>query len=367
MKVLILVDQAQTLSTQRLAAALRIQGVQVTVVCVTFLPGNGWLTVSAQRLADYTNDLSIQFVGKLSALLQGSQRLLEYLLRKKLAEHGILIHEMDVIHNFGLQLCGRLALRFAAKITKPCVLSPNTSELLTAMAVNPRPSWLNAALNGGCIVVESEASRHFAKGAKQVEVIMPEVVDGCFRYRPLPMGSVIHVVMAGIWNDEQPIIARPKLAIKALAEVEHQLEKPVTLSIIGEGDRHQELRDYCIALGIHAQFHGALNDEGMAREFHRANLFLHPTDVAAFPLFMLQAKKCGVPVLASDVPGMDAFSGGIDQSILVPNKLSAWKEGIVRALEQHYDREAIAISNTGNYGFEMVVEAHVALYAALHG
>jgi len=357
MKILILTSSQHSESVAPLAEGLRGRGLEVEMVEVGFSRGKGWISVSVDKCQS-TTKLGIS--GRLAKRISGHYPLLFRILRKRLAP---LIDADMVVHAFGLHPLGAVGKRLAEAAGARFVLSPTAEELLNGLAQLPRKSWREEALSAAdTVVIESEFLREKFPSSKHVAVIPPIVPDEGLGFLPSPQGSSLYFVMAGRWDDELPVIARPKLAMKALAQVEAELGRPVILGIIGGGSRLGELKTYCAGLNLHGQFHGELEGTALARELQRADLFLHPTDFATFPIRMLQAMKCGVPVLASDVAGMDEFIGGETNGLLVENKLSAWKDGILRATQTDFDHGAIASFNRERFSLAETLTSLESLY-----
>lgn len=350
MKILLLASSQHAESVLSLAEGLRRRGLEVEMVEVDFSRGKGWLSVAMER---QDSVITLNISGRLANWIGGHYPLLLRIFRKKLAP---LMDADTVVHAFGLHPLGAVGKRLAEAAGARFMLSPTAQELLNGLVHLPREAWREAALSAANpVIIESEFLKDKLPAAQNVAVISPLVPDEGLGFRPRPQGSSLYFVMAGRWDDEQPIIARPKLAMKALTQVEAELGRPVILGIIGGGTRLAELKTYCAGLNLHGQFHGELEGTALARELQRADLFLHPTDFATFPMRMLQAMKCGVPVLASDVVGMGDLIGNETNGILVENKLSAWKDGMLRATQTDFDHGAIASCNRERFTLEETV------------
>jgi len=251
---------------------------------------------------------------------------------------------------FGAVPLGAVIGRLCHQARLPMLLFPEAMELLSEPRSKRLSSRRNEALRlSSVVVVGSERLLNGLPPDAKGLVLPPPLPDGVFRFSPMPMGSSLYVVMAWNWTEEDPVVARPKLAIRALAEAEGELGRPLILGVIGGGERLPELKEYVKGAGLHASFFGELDDVGMARELQRADLFLHPADFALHPRAMLAALRCGVPVLASDVEGMSTLIGGEGNGLLVPNRLSAWKEALLQAVTTEFDRGGIAAVNSGRF------------------
>lgn len=103
-------------------------------------------------------------------------------------------------------------------------------------------------------------------------------------------------------------------SFKAVVEKNGRAE----LLIVGDGDERKNYERLSEKLKItkHVHFLGAVSDEELPRAYARATTFVLPsTDTSeTFGLVLLEAMACGVPVIASRLPGVDSvvvdgFSG----------------------------------------------------------
>jgi glycosyltransferase involved in cell wall biosynthesis len=90
-------------------------------------------------------------------------------------------------------------------------------------------------------------------------------------------------------------------------------------------------------LGIERQvkFAGHLDDDGLARAYQNADILVLPSinSHEAFGIVLLEAMASGLPVIASNLPGVRAvFVDGIQGLICVPKNSEDLKNKIVRIL-----------------------------------
>ena len=104
---------------------------------------------------------------------------------------------------------------------------------------------------------------------------------------------------------------------------------------------------------MHAQFHGFISKTQIAKEFQKADLFLHGSEYETFSVVIAEALKCGTPVVASNVAAIPELIND-NNGILVENKLTPWKNAIVNALSMKYDQAEIAKEFKNKFGYEEV-------------
>ncbi len=87
-----------------------------------------------------------------------------------------------------------------------------------------------------------------------------------------------------------------------------QLDAKTHLLVVGDGELRAEYEERARGLGIDRRTHflGRLDDATLVDAFRSADVFAFPSTNAAeaFGLVALEAQACGVPVVASDLPGL---------------------------------------------------------------
>ena len=95
------------------------------------------------------------------------------------------------------------------------------------------------------------------------------------------------------------------ILLKALTETE---PRHWQLNIVGEGGLRANYETLVTKLKLENQvrFTGKLNDAELVRAFQDADLFILPSinSNEAFGIVLIEALACGVPILASDLPGV---------------------------------------------------------------
>jgi glycosyltransferase involved in cell wall biosynthesis len=367
MRIVLLCDDENYGLVHPLSLVLSKTGKSVLVIRLVKGFGNQLFTVTTEAKTDSgIEEITVSISCRWCRGLKFGSPILLKLLNFKLKPLNAKIEQAEIIHLFGKSVLGGMARTIAQRCAIPLVHSPNTLDLISGKV----PFLLSEDVKSGSnmkeqtLILEADFLKKYVPEISY-RIVEPWVAIDGLNHRPKAMGSSLNFLMAGNWNDELPVIARPKLAIKALAAAERELGKPVILGIIGSGTRISELKLYCASLGIHTQFHGDLSLKDMAREFQKADGFLHPTDFATFPNFMIQALKCGVPVLASQVEGIEAYLTAPEQGILVENKLSAWKEAFLQFANTEFDNSAVANQHKETFTFESHVVATLQVYDSL--
>ncbi len=109
------------------------------------------------------------------------------------------------------------------------------------------------------------------------------------------------------------------VAIRAFAIIAAQLPA-AKMQIMGRGPDEDRLRRLVTKLGLDEKviFRGFLPWEELVRTLHRSHVFLNPSPKEGWGLTVVEANQCGVPVVASDRPGLkDSVVDG-ETGYLVP-------------------------------------------------
>jgi glycosyltransferase involved in cell wall biosynthesis len=109
------------------------------------------------------------------------------------------------------------------------------------------------------------------------------------------------------------------VAIRAFAQIRDEVAGARML-VMGRGPDETRLRRLVTRLGLDdaVAFTGHLPWDELVRTLHRASLFLNPSPKEGWGLTVIEANQCGVPVIASDRPGLrDSVRDG-QTGILVP-------------------------------------------------
>lgn len=120
----------------------------------------------------------------------------------------------------------------------------------------------------------------------------------------------------------------PKKGIPTLLQSLKLLKKPVKLVMIGPPSGYS---DYSVKIAkliedarsktIHEiVFLGAVGSSELLRWYHEASVFVLPSVSESFPVTILEALSCGVPVVASDVGAVSDMVQDHKNGLLVPSR-----------------------------------------------
>ena len=117
-----------------------------------------------------------------------------------------------------------------------------------------------------------------------------------------------------------------------LIELMAKLPDHITLTIVGDGSRAEELRKKALDLGVSERIHftGIVPRNEVFREMQRADAFVSSSFWEGLPVAVLEAMAVGLPVVLSDIgPHREVAARGSSVAIL-PLEINAWVDGLTR-------------------------------------
>ena len=249
-------------------------------------------------------------------ILPPVRRQADWLLRAGAARRHVRELAPDIVHAHYLTSYGYLAARCNHH---PLVMTAWGSDLLVTPHRRPWMHWLTgwilrrADLITGDSASLIEAARQYRPHAPVHEIHWG--VDRA-RFAPAPWEGKegVQIVSLRAWEPNYQI----GTLVEAFALLRKQLPgTPLALHLLGGGSLEQALRAQVQALGLaqSVDFHGRLDDAGMAAVLARCKISVTGPASDATSVAMLESMACGLAVVASD---LDANRQWIAPGLLVP-------------------------------------------------
>ncbi|MDP2944021.1 MAG: glycosyltransferase, partial [bacterium] len=137
------------------------------------------------------------------------------------------------------------------------------------------------------------------------------------------------------------------------------------LTLVGDGDKRPTYEALAFHLGLEkkVKFAGKLSGLDLIRVFQKADLLILPSTNSneAFGIVLIEALACGVPVMASDLPGVRRVFTDREEGLLVePGSVSDLEKKLTlfmseKGLPEKMARKARRLAET-KYGEEMMAE-----------
>ncbi len=136
--------------------------------------------------------------------------------------------------------------------------------------------------------------------------------------------------------------------------------------LIGDGDLLDELRQQSLKLGLQDKIEFLGKCEDVLPLLKKMDLFVLPSLWEGFPTVVLESMACGVPVIATDIPGTrELIQSGVTGWLVPPGDPQALAEAILEALKKPLLRQEIADhawEMAKNFSMDVIARQYEDLY-----
>jgi teichuronic acid biosynthesis glycosyltransferase TuaC len=257
----------------------------------------------------------------------------------------------DLVLAYWVYPDGFAALRTARALGVPCIVGALGSDIHVRSGVNEKMT--RRTLGGiDALLTVSEAMRQyaireFAAQPERVHTIINGFNTAVFK----PLDQPALRAKWGVKPDEKMIVYVGRFVeakgMRELIAAFQRLAKDdpkVTLALVGDGVMKDELMALVASTGLTERVHlpGGQAPEQVAEWINAADVLTLPSWSEGYPNVVVEGVACGRPVVATDVGGTREILHA-DNGILVPPKnAEALARALRQALDQPWDRPAIA-------------------------
>jgi glycosyltransferase involved in cell wall biosynthesis len=163
----------------------------------------------------------------------------------------------------------------------------------------------------------------------------------------------INFCAIAFWTKKRIPDKIPELFINALSELQNKLGIRCILTMIGGGDRIEELQELCSEKLLENIFLGFQNKNEIARVLQQSDFYVHASTIETFGIVIAEALHCGTPVICSNVGALPELVNSTN-GILCDNTHLDWVKGIENALSKKFNYFEIAQDIKANFNFENI-------------
>jgi glycosyltransferase involved in cell wall biosynthesis len=297
---LVLLGDATSVHVQRWAREMLARGWRVSLI--TARP--------AQELPDGVRQITLPVVRRSS----------DWLWRAGTARRALQELQPTIVHAHYVTSYGYLAARSAQWLHRagvPVVLSAWGSDLLVTPRESALKCWLTAWTLRRADAVTGDSPDLLAAARALAPKVRTALIHWGVeraRFAPVPWADKpdFEAVSLRAWEPNYHI----GTILQAFAQV-RRARPDARLHLLGGGSQEGALRKLVgdLALQDAVQFHGRLDDTGMATVLARCKLSISVPASDATSVSVLESMACGLPVIASDLP---ANRDWLEAALLVP-------------------------------------------------
>lgn len=258
----------------------------------------------------------------------------------------------DLVHSNVVFPAGVIGDYIAHKIDKPSIITEHWSKI-GGILKKPYLSCLvkQAYQNASKILPVSEYLK------KNMQVLMPYLPDEKFRvvsnvvdaklftYKEKEQSETeIRFCAIATWATKNEPDKYPELFIEAISRVQSTMDKRLKLTMIGGGDRVEELKMLCAKLNVNADFVGYQPKVEIAKILQQSHFMLHASRVETFGVVIVESLMTGTPVLCSNVAALPELIND-SNGVLCENTVESWVNGLKFIISKSFNQIEIAKYN----------------------
>ena len=283
-------------------------------------------------------------------LLPYHYRLLSQVL-KPLIKSG---YSPDLIHTNVVFSAGILGNWFSQKLKIPYIITEHWSRVPRLLKQPVLSSWGIKAYQSSAKILpvsnflQNRICELIPELDKRKFTVIGNIVDTkTFYYKPkAATEGQLQFCAIATWDKKKIPDKKPELFIEALGQLQKEIKKDISLTMIGGGNNIKELQQLCDEHQITANFTGYIPKNEIAGHLYRSHYFLHASTIETFSIVVAEALLTGTPVLCSNVGALSELVNN-SNGVLCNNTLQDWTEGLKCLINNSYDNEQIS-SNISN-------------------
>lgn len=156
------------------------------------------------------------------------------------------------------------------------------------------------------VVANSSGLKEMSEAADSIGVlVIPNGVDtDYFRVSATGSARPFTFLFVGRFQKQKNL----QLLLNAVAVLRSRADQRFRVILVGDGPLRQQLERTAteLELGDVVSWHGWCRKQELLTRYQEADCFLNPSEYEGMPNTVLEAMACGLPVVASSVPGNDA-------------------------------------------------------------
>ena len=267
----------------------------------------------------------------------------------------------DIIHSNVIFPAGMIGDYFSRKLKKPHIITEHWSKI-EGLLKKPYLSYLakKSYQKANRILPVSQ----FLKGnilgllptlKSDKFVVIPNVISNevfDFKEKTLKKDEIRFCAVA-TWTTKRNPDKKPELFIEALAEIQKKTQKKIKLTMVGNGNRVNELISLCKSVNLDADFVGIQTKNKISEILQKNDFFIHASTIETFGVVIVEALMTGTPVICSNVGALPELINETN-GVLCENNVNDWIQGLEKIMNTDFDRKLIAESVKNRFSYERI-------------
>jgi len=286
------------------------------------------------------------------------QNRIAYYYYKKLIQNTF---SPDIVHSNVVFPAGMIGDFISKKLRKPHILTEHWSKIggilkKPYLSLLAKKSYKNTAkiLPVSEFLKNNMMSLLPSLKSEKFQIIANVINSNTFSYKQKNNPeNEIHFCAIATWATKKEPDKKPELFIEALAKVQKDIEKKIILTMVGGGDRLNELLQLCKKYDLNTEFTGYQAKANIATILQNSDYYIHASTIETFGVVIVEALMTGTPVICSNVGALPEL---INESngILCENTIDEWVVGIKKALISKFNSKQISDDTGSRFSLESI-------------
>jgi L-malate glycosyltransferase len=327
------------------AHAIKCSGNEIVVLAIVIHKSSDIYATKLTDTADeagvrtVTLEINTRFRDHIYHLIPFQSYLVKQLFKKNISPN----FTPDIIHSNVIFPAGMIGDSLAQSLNKPHIITEHWSRIKGLLEM--------PVLSGLAVRAYNRAARilpvsEFLQNSmidmlptvdKSKYRVVGNVIDShVFYYKEKESSKdIIRFCAIATWMNKKIPDKMPELFIEALALLQKEINQTIVLTLVGGGDKVDELRHLCADRNLKAEFPGYQSKTEIAKYLQSSDYFVHASTVETFGVVTAEALFCGTPVVCSNVGALPEIVNHTN-GVLCENSVESWVEALKQALSTTY-------------------------------
>ena len=262
----------------------------------------------------------------------------------------------DIIHSNVIFPAGIIGHWLAKYLKKPHIITEHWTRVRNFAQIPILSYWGKKAYQHAARILpvskflQLEIMNSFSIENENKFKIIGNVVDSdTFSYKEKESNpKELKLCAIATWAHLKHPAKQPELLINALSLLQTEINQSISLTMVGGGDKVDELKELCRTKAVKAEFTGYLDKSEIVKKLQDSDFFVHATTIETFGVVVAEALLTGTPVICSNVSALTELISESNGE-LCENTVEDWVRGLKKKINTNYDKKQIALDIKQKY------------------